>query len=103
LSKEWGQEEKEAGVYLRQGMKANVNKFWRRSQAHGRPAAPHAAADVPIAISLAIQAPDVRKERRGPRGILVNFSEHCGQNLSSGLGKTDGQDEFIIDVKSQFG
>ena len=53
------------GYRLSWRMKADINKFWRRPQAHGRPARPHPATDVQIAIPLAVETAEVREENMG--------------------------------------
>ena len=58
------------GYRLSWRMKADINKFWRRSQAHGRPARPDPATDVHIAIALTVETAEVREEnvRNGTEG-----------------------------------
>jgi hypothetical protein len=50
------------GYGLNRTVQADINKLWRRPQAHGRPASPHPAADVHIAIRLAVEAAEVREK-----------------------------------------
>ena len=51
-------------------MEADKNKFWRGSQAHGRPSRPDPATDVHIAIALAVETAEVREKnvRNGTEG-----------------------------------
>jgi len=53
------------GYGLSWTVKADIDKFWRRPQAHGRPARPHPATDVHIAIPLAVETAEVREENMG--------------------------------------